>query len=166
MMLAEFGSTEAEEMSVFHKLLEGKGTNPPRLAPCPVDICEHDDVCVEPFTWKFSGEEVEEPGSGFSTDSANVPAVVALPVAVSCAEETNVVESGALLRRACAPEMKLEPVMVRVKVPRFVDVGEIPVSVGVGFQSVTAEEADLLESADDVAVTVTVFGEGRVAGAT
>ena len=36
MMVAEFGSTGAVEMSVFQALLLLNGTNPPRLAPCPV----------------------------------------------------------------------------------------------------------------------------------
>jgi hypothetical protein len=35
MMLAELGSTGSAEMSVFHKLLDGNGTNPLRLAPWP-----------------------------------------------------------------------------------------------------------------------------------
>src|SRR6516225_5995320 len=34
----EFGSTAADEMSVFQRLLLVKGINPLRLAPCPVDI--------------------------------------------------------------------------------------------------------------------------------
>jgi len=41
----------------------------------------------------------------------------------------------------------------------------MPVRVGVGFQRVTAEEEDLVESATEVAVMVTALGEGRVAGA-
>ena len=38
MIAFEFGSTGAEEISVFHKLLLVKGRKPFRLAPCPVDI--------------------------------------------------------------------------------------------------------------------------------
>ncbi|MBZ5546783.1 MAG: hypothetical protein LAO22_02305 [Acidobacteriia bacterium] len=38
MMVAEFGSTGADEMSVFHKLLLVNGTNPPKLALWPVDM--------------------------------------------------------------------------------------------------------------------------------
>src|SRR3954470_23220080 len=38
MIVLELGSTGAEEMSVFQRLLPAKGTKPPRLAPCPVDI--------------------------------------------------------------------------------------------------------------------------------
>jgi len=41
----------------------------------------------------------------------------------------------------------------------------MPVSVGVGFQRVTAAEADLVVFAALVAVTLTVLGEGRVPGA-
>jgi hypothetical protein len=40
-MELEFGSTGAEEMSVFHKLLLVKGTKPFRLAPCPTDMTLH-----------------------------------------------------------------------------------------------------------------------------
>ena len=47
------------------------------------------------------------PGSGFSTVMGKVPAMAAVPVAVSCVEETKVVEVGELLRRTCAPETKL-----------------------------------------------------------
>ena len=94
-----------------------------------------------------------------------IPAVVALPVALSCVEETKVVERATPLRRTCAPETKLLPVMVREKLPRLVEAGETPTSVGVGLRSVTALEADLVMSAALVAVTVTVLGEGRVEGA-
>ena len=41
----------------------------------------------------------------------------------------------------------------------------MPERVGVGFQRVTAEDEDLVVSAELVAVMVTVLGEGRVAGA-
>src|SRR4029077_15396164 len=37
----EFGSTGAEEISEFHKLLLVNGTKPFRLEPCPVDITSH-----------------------------------------------------------------------------------------------------------------------------
>jgi hypothetical protein len=52
------------------------------------------------------------PGSGFCTATVYVPEDVALPVAVSWEEETKVVGSAEPLRRTCAPETKLEPVMV------------------------------------------------------
>jgi hypothetical protein len=38
MIAFEFGSTGADEISVFHRLLLVKGRKPFRLAPCPVDI--------------------------------------------------------------------------------------------------------------------------------
>jgi hypothetical protein len=105
------------------------------------------------------------PGSGFWTVTGKVPAVEAVPVAVSCMEETKVVERAAPLRRTCAPEMKDVPETVREKLPKFVDAGEMPARVGVGLRSVTALEEDLEVSAALVAVTVTVLGEGRVEGA-
>jgi hypothetical protein len=95
----------------------------------------------------------------------NVPAVVALPVAVSCVEETKVVERAVLLRRTSAPETKLEPVIVREKFPRLVEEGEMPTRVGVGLRSVTALEPDFVVSAALVAVTEMVLGEGRDEGA-
>jgi hypothetical protein len=43
--------------------------------------------------------------------------------------------------------------------------GEIPVRTGVGLRRVTSEEADLVESAELVAVTETVLGDGSEIGA-
>jgi hypothetical protein len=88
-----------------------------------------------------------------------------LPVAVSWVEETKVVVSAELLKRILAPLTKFVPVTVMENPPRFVDVGEMAESLGVGFQSVTAEEEDLAESATLVAVTVMELGFGTVAGA-
>jgi len=105
------------------------------------------------------------PGSGLSTATGNAPAEAALPVAVSCVEETKVVVRTAPLRRTLAPETKLLPVRLREKSPRLVEVGEIPVSEGVGFRRVTAEVENFVASATLVAVTETVFGEGRAEGA-
>lgn len=109
--------------------------------------------------------EVLRPGSGFSTATGNVPALAALPVAVSCVEETNVVGRATLLTRTWAPETKLVPVRVREKLPRLVEAGEMPTREGVGFQRVTAEDEDLVLSAALLAVTEIVLGEGRVEGA-
>ena len=38
MIAEEFASTGAVEISLFQRLSLGNGTNPCRLAPCPVDI--------------------------------------------------------------------------------------------------------------------------------
>ena len=165
MMLAEFGSTGALVMSVFQRLEERKGTKPLRLAPCPVDIWEQAEFCVGPLTWKSIEAEVALPELGFCTATGKVPAVGAVPVAVSCVEETKVVESGVLLKRTCAPERKLEPVTVRVKLPVLAEVGEMPARTGMGFQRVTAAVAEAEVSATLVAVMEMVLGEGRAAGA-
>lgn len=96
---------------------------------------------------------------------AKVPADVALPVAVSCVAETYVVVREELPKKTCAPWTKLLPVMVREKLPRFVEAGEIPVRTGTGLRSETALVADWVVSAALVALMVTVFGVGSVAGA-
>ena len=165
MIAVELGSTGEEEISLFQRLSEGNGRKPLRLAPWPVDIWEQLEVCVDPFTWKLRAEDVEPPGSGFSTATVKVPAEAAFPVAVSCVEETKVVVSVLPERSTLAPFTKPEPVRVREKLPRLVELGEMPEREGVGLRSVTEEDADLVVSAALVAVTETVFGEGRVAGA-
>src|SRR5271165_1535681 len=114
MMAAELASTAAEEMSVFQRLSLGNGRKLLSEAPWPTDIWLHAEVCVEPLTWRFCAEELLLPGSGFCTVTEKVPAEVALPVAVSCVEETKVVASAVVPTRTCAPEMKLLPVTMSV----------------------------------------------------
>jgi hypothetical protein len=113
----------------------------------------------------LTAEDSELPGSGFWTTTENVPEEEAVPVAVSCVEETKVVEIGELERRTCAPETKLLPAMVREKLPRLVEAGEMPVRTGVGFMSVTELVEDLEVSAELVALTVRVLRDGSVVGA-
>jgi hypothetical protein len=48
MILAEFGSTAAVEISVFHRLLAGNGTKPLRLAPWPKLIPLQLPACDNP----------------------------------------------------------------------------------------------------------------------
>lgn len=105
------------------------------------------------------------PGSGFCTATENVPAVERLPTAVSCVLDRKVVVRDEPFKTTCAPETKALPVMVRVKLPRFVAAGEMPVSTGVGFRRVTALVAYFEESAVLAAAMVTVLGDGSVAGA-
>ena len=94
----------------------------------------------------------------------NVPAEEALPVAVSCVEETKVVAKAVEFMKTTAPERNLLPVRVSVKFPRLAEAGEMPVRTGVGVRSVMVLEADLEESAALVAVSVTVLGLGMVEG--
>ena len=86
-------------------------------------------------------------------------------MAVSFEDETKVVERALPPRSTMAPLTKLAPVRVRVNAPRLVELGEMPRREGEGFKSVTAEDADLVVSAVEVAVRETVLGEGRVGGA-
>jgi hypothetical protein len=86
MVAAEFGSTGAEEMSLFHRLSAGNGTNPFRLELCPRLIPLQLGGGFPPLvgvTCKFCEEEVALPGLGFITATENVPAENSLPVAVS-----------------------------------------------------------------------------------
>lgn len=117
MMAFEFGSTAALEMSVFHALPAGKGRKPFRLAPWPVLIPLHALEFPEPFTTKFTVPELALPGSGFITLTAKVPAVGALPVAVSCVVETNDVVSALPASITCEPETKLLPLTVSENAP-------------------------------------------------
>jgi hypothetical protein len=94
-----------------------------------------------------------------------MPAVDSLPLAVSCVDETNVVVSAVFPSITVAPEMKFVPVRVIEKLPVPVLAGLIPESVGVGFKIVTALDALAELDAALVAVTVSAFGFGSVAGA-
>jgi hypothetical protein len=94
-----------------------------------------------------------------------VPGALALPVAMSLVLAWNAVESGKPLSRTCAPLMKPLPVTVSVKLPRLVADGEMPVRMGVGLRRVTALLADLVESAELVAVMEMVLGVGGAPGA-
>ena len=114
-MAGELGSTAAEEMSVFQRLSLGNGRKPFRVAPWPSDIwLQADGSGGVPLTWKLRAEDWLLPGSGFSTTTEKVPADAALPVAVSCVEETKVVEIAEPLSSTCAPETNLLPLTVRL----------------------------------------------------
>ena len=64
-----------------------------------------------------------------------------------------------------APFTKLLPITVREKLPTVMGFGEIEVTRGMGFSTVTAAAAVLRESATLVAVTLTGLGAGNAAGA-
>src|ERR1700676_160808 len=161
---AEFASTGAAEISLFHRLSLGNGTNPFKLAPGPTDMPLQELVCVDPCTWKSTLGDVLLPGSGFLTLIVNVPTAAAFPVAVSCVGEFTVVGSAVPLKSTCAPAANLLPVTVTLKLPIFTAAGLIPVSTGVGFISVTALEPLAEASAALVAFTAVVLGFGSVAG--
>lgn len=171
MIAAEFGSTGAFEMSVFHKSSDGNGTKPFRLAFCPGVITlqaggggEFPPPLLE-VTCKLRELDAALPGFGFVTRTAKFPVDVAVPVAVNCVEESNAVARVAPARETCAPLTKLLPVIVREKLPVEIEVGEMLLSTGTGFHRVTALSPEALESAALTAETVMVFVAGTVAGA-
>ena len=166
MIALEFGSTGAEEMSLFQRLSAGNGTNPFRLALCPRLIPLQALACVPPFTVRLMADELLAPGLGLLTLTANDPDAVWLPEAVNCVALTNVVVNATPARLTCAPLTKLLPVMATVKLPAFIVEGEMLLRIGVGLSSVTAALALAAELAALVAATVRVFGFGRLGGAT
>src|ERR1700734_3992499 len=96
---AEFGSTAADEISVFHRLLAGNGTNPPRLPSWAGCMALHVEggggglplLCE--VTCKLIPLDALLPGFGFTTVVAYIPGVPSEPLALSCVEEVNVVVS-------------------------------------------------------------------------
>lgn len=123
-------------------------------APLPVDV-----------TCKFSEPEVALPGLGSTTDTENVPAEGALPVAVSCVTDRKVVASAEPASITCAPLTKLLPFTVIAKLPEGTDAGEMLVSTGAGFQSVTVLLPDAEAFAALTAVMVTSLELGMLPGA-
>jgi len=168
MIAAEFPSTGAEEISLFHRLSAENGTNPFRLALCPRLIPLQLGGGFPPLvevTCKFCEADVALPGLGFITATANVPADDSLPIAVSCADDTNVVASGEPARSTCAPLTNPLPSTVIAIAPAGTDVGAMPVSTGTEFCNVTALVPDAVASAELTARTVTVLEPGTVLGA-
>jgi hypothetical protein len=90
---------------------------------------------------------------------------MAVPVAVSCVAELKVVCKGALANKTSAPLTSPLPLTVSVKLPTETVVGETEVNAGIGLSSVTGAAADTEGFAVLVAVTFTVLGFGRFAGA-
>src|SRR5271154_4393405 len=124
-------------------------------------------MVMVPMTCAFKLFEGLAPGSGLATSTATAPtwATDAVPVAVSWVLETKVVVRLTPPNETVAPLTKSEPVMVRVKLPTFMDEGDTLEICGMGFQSVTALEVFTEFFEDSSASMVTEFGEGKVAGA-
>jgi hypothetical protein len=122
------------------------------------------DVPLE-VTCKFNALDVALPGLGFITATEKVPADAALPVAVNCVDDTNVVASGEPAKSTCAPLTNPLPTAVIVNVPDEIDDGAILVSVGIGFSKVTALLPKAVASAALTARTVTALELGAAPGA-
>lgn len=116
----EFGSIGAEEMSLFQRLSAGNGMKPLRLPPWPGVITLQalgggggggGGGALE-VTCTFIAFDVLAPGLGFWTATEIVPAVEAVPVAVSFVAETKIVLIAAPANKTCAPLTKLLPLIV------------------------------------------------------
>jgi hypothetical protein len=139
-------------------------------------ICVTWSVCVEGLTAtttttvRFVAFDVPPPGLGVTTVSAYFPAVVSCAAgmsAVSCVELPKVVARGVVPSCTLDWGVKLVPVSVSTvsPLPASTAVGEIELRLGAGFTTVTAAEAVWLGSTTLAAFTVTVLGEGGMAGA-
>lgn len=107
------------------------------------------------------------PGSGFLTLMEMLPTWLldAVPVAVSCVEETRVVVNAVEPKSTTALEAKCEPLIVNLKEPTGIEVGLIEEICGAGFSRVIELLAVFVESAVSVAVMVIEFVEGGNSGA-
>ena len=91
--------------------------------------------------------------------------LLAVPVAVSCVEETTVVVRAVLPRKAMAPAAKCRPVNDRVNGPTGMTRGDTLLSCGIGLFNVTALLPVFEVSTVSVALTVMVLGAGGNSGA-
>jgi hypothetical protein len=166
MSALEFGSTAAFDIFWFHALSAGNGRKPFKLAPCPRLIPLHALTGLPPeVTCTSIAPDMLLPGFGLLTLTPTCPADCAVPVAVSVVEDTTVVASAVPPNWTCAPLTKLLPDTVREKLPVPKVIGETLLMTGVGFQIVTSAVPNALESAALIALIVTVFGFGTIAGA-
>src|ERR1700687_1722271 len=124
-------------------------------------------VLAEAPTCSANAFEVSEPGSGLITVTCTVPAcaLVAVPVAVSSVEETNVVGRNTPPNDTTAPLANFWPETTRVKLPTGIVVGSTAFTMGAGLVSVAVPVEVAVVAARRVAVTWIVFGVGTVAGA-
>ena len=90
---------------------------------------------------------------------------VAVPDAVNSVAETKWVASACPPKLITDPETNPVPLTVMLKPPTPMLEGLSEVSVTAGLSTVTVAELDFVESATLVAVIVTVFGLGTIAGA-
>src|SRR5271156_2684591 len=111
--------------------------------------------------------ETAEPGLGFVTVTGTLPAcaAVAVPLAASCVDDTNVVARAVPPKFTTAPLTKFVPITSNVNAPRVSAGGVTETMVGTGFCNVTAAVPELVLSAILVAVTLTAVFRGSVVGA-
>jgi hypothetical protein len=167
MIAEELGSTGALAMFSFHRLSAGNGTKPFKFPPCPGLILPQAPPALPPdeTTLTFTAPDVALPGSGFVTVTGIVPAVDAVPEAVSWFDDTKVVAIALPPSETCAPFTNLLPVTLKVKDPVWKLDGATLLNRGTGFSNVTLLDDVALKSATLTAVTVILFEIGSAAGA-
>ena len=134
-------------------MLDGNGTKPLRLAPCPALIAlQAEDGGggggePEEVTCKFCALEMLLVAPGLLTVIGKEPVVVAVPAAVNCVAETKVVGRGEPANKTCEPETKPPPVTVIAKLPMATEEGDSAASRGaeLEFELEFEEEEEELE---------------------
>lgn len=119
-------------------------------------------TCTEADVVEFAA-----PGFGLSTVTEMLPTceAVAVPVAVNCVDETNVVVIAAPPNITCDPFTNPVPVTASENAPTAIEFGLAPETTGSGFINVTALLPDDVELATLIASIETEFGVGTAAGA-
>src|SRR5579872_971166 len=124
-------------------------------------------TATPPLTTMFTPVETLAPGSGLCTVIICVPAcaVVAVPAAVSCVDETYAVMSAVVPMYATAVGAKCEPFSVNRNGPGGMLKGDTLVNCGSGLFSVALALPSFLTSDVSTAVMVMEFGAGGNSGA-
>src|ERR1700674_5519162 len=124
-------------------------------------------TATPPVTTMFTPAEILAPGFGLCTVIVCVPAcaIVAVPAAASCVDETYVVGSAAVPIYATAPCAKCNPLSVIVNGPWAMLMGVTLVNCGTGLFSVTLAFPSFLVSDVSTALMVMELGAGGNSGA-
>src|SRR5579863_1434818 len=124
-------------------------------------------TATPPCTMRFTPEEVLAPGAGLCTVIVCVPAcaLVAVPAAVSCVDETYVVVSAVVPIYAVAVCAKCKPVSVIVNAPWATSIGVTLVNCGTGLFRVAVAVPSLVVSDVSTALMVMELGVGGNSGA-
>src|SRR5580692_2068271 len=138
-----------------------------RLPVRTVAVAGITTTATPPCTTKFTLAEILAPGFGLCTVMVWVPAcaLVAVPVAVSCVEETYVVVSAVVPIYATAPCAKCNPVSVIVNGPWGVLSGATLVNCGTGLFNVAVAFPSFRVSDVSTALMVMELTAGGNSGA-
>jgi hypothetical protein len=138
---------------------------------CPTTtVCAGGFTATTTTTLSGTAPEVPPPGAGVVTATGRLPAFAncaAVTTAVNCVPLPYVVASAVLPNSTTDCAVNPVPVTVSVvfPLPAFTVAGEMLLTTGAGFMMLTVAVAESAAFATLAAVTVTVLGNGSIAGA-